>query len=170
LREALLSNRMNKKTTNLLLGAAVLIIWGGAGYRLISGLGDNDDLIPAIVPSVKMHVEDFAPLTDTARLKLNYRDPFGFTTLPVEKDTTHHVKASRVKIIKPAVADLSFVKYAGYISNPSSKRTLVMLLINGKAVTLNEGDSAEGIKLLKNMRDSVKVLYKNQVKYIAKAS
>jgi hypothetical protein len=168
--EALPYNSMNKKTTNLFLGIAVVAIWGGAGYRLISGLGDAEEPLPVTAPVVKRAPEDFAPAVDTARLRLNYHDPFGLAAIPVQKDTTHRQNGGRKAFIKPVTPDMSFIKYAGYISNPGAKRTVVMLQINGKTLMLNVGESAEGIKLLQNMRDSVKVLYRKQVRFIVKSS
>ncbi|QHS56497.1 hypothetical protein GWR56_13470 [Mucilaginibacter sp. 14171R-50] len=162
---------MNKKRTNLLLGIAVIIIWGGAGYRVLSALGDQEELPVAAPSMVKSPADDFAAVTDTVQLRANYRDPFGLTPVAMKTDTQTYMKTIRGTTPVPhAQADMGFVKYAGYIANPVSKRTLSMLLINGKTMMLNEGESAEGIKVLKNMRDSVKVAYRGRVRFIVKSS
>ncbi|MFD0766152.1 hypothetical protein ACFQZI_14910 [Mucilaginibacter lutimaris] len=161
---------MKKQTTNLLLGVAVIVIWGGAGYRLVSRLSDTEEEVPVAPPERRKAADDFAASPDTAHLRLDYRDPFGLVARPVQRDSSRRSVTPRRETIKFIPADMGFVKYAGYIANPGSKRTLTMFMINGKTVMLNEGESAEGIKLLKNLRDSVKVLYRNQVRFITKSS
>ncbi|MBB5395105.1 hypothetical protein [Mucilaginibacter sp. AK015] len=161
---------MKKKRTNLLLGIAVIIIWAGAGYRVLSALGDQEELPVAAPSMVKSPADDFAAVTDTVQLRANYRDPFGVTPPSVKPDTLSHKRVDRRMPAQRPQADMGFVKYAGYIANPVSKRTLSMLLINGKTMMLNEGESAEGIKVLKNMRDSVKVAYQGRVRFIVKSS
>jgi hypothetical protein len=38
--------------------------------------------------------------------------------------------------------------------------------INGKEVMLTEGENAEQVKLIRNLRDSIKISYHGQTKFI----
>lgn len=157
----------NKKVTYLLI-AVVLGVWGLILYRLFDAVGNNNDIPPvANMRQVKEEYNDFSLPKDTAKLKLNYRDPFG---LAKPKDTTSKRTAVSIKQpiktnVKPSI-NWGFISYAGYVRNPASKKLVTLLLINGKNVTLSEGETREQVKLLRNLRDSVKVSYQGKTKFI----
>lgn len=167
------------KATVYILGALLLIIWGTIFYRIYEALqGDDDVLVPqTAAPAKKEVMDDRAIITDTATLKLNYRDPFApVRTAPAVKDTQaipvnkliRPVIAqglNRVMNIKPTI-NWGFIQYTGYIRNPRSKKLLALMNINGKPQMLSEGETAAGVKLLKNEKDSIKISYQNHVKFI----
>ena len=150
------------------LGFAVVVVWGLIIYRVCISVGGGDDIAVAS-PKVKHEpYNDFAIKKDTTHLLLNYHDPFG---LIKEKDTVtapigavRH-KNSAVTALLPAI-NWGLIKYSGYIKNPMSKKLLTLLNINGHSITLAEGESAENVKLIKNLRDSVKVRFNGKIKCI----
>lgn len=156
----------NKKVTYLLI-AVVAGVWGLILYRLFNAVGQGDDLPPVTtVHQVKEQYNDFSLVKDTATLKLNYRDPFG---LSKPKDTTSKPVVVHLKPVKAIVTptiNWSFISYAGYVRNPVSKKLVTLLLINGKNVTLSEGETREQVKLLRNLRDSIKISYQGKTKFI----
>lgn len=158
----------NKKLTYLLI-VAVAGVWGILLYRVFAAVKSNDDDQPvtAVAP-VKEAFNDFSIPKDTAKLLLNYRDPFGLTK---PKDTAAVLNRAVNVIHKPAIADpvinWSFITYSGYIRNPVSKRLVALVSINGQSLTLAEGEIRNHVKLLKNLRDSIKISYQGKVKYIA---
>jgi type II secretory pathway component PulC len=158
----------NKKMTYL-LGAAVVIVWAIIIYRVFDASGSGDDSPMEITGKPQKEAyNDFEVAKDTTRLLLNYRDPFG---LVKQKDTAAvNVKNDRKSVSPPAkpVVNWGFIKYSGYILNPGSKKTIALISINGKSAMLAEGETIDNVKLLKNMRDSVKVTYNGQVKFIRK--
>jgi len=163
---------MKKKQINLLLGVIVLITWGGGAYRIFNSLNASDDFEDSVPVNMKKErANDYAPVADTSQLRLNYGDPFEEEKRTVKMDTATVKKPAlrHAAARSAAVADLSFIKFAGFINNPASKHTLVILVVNGRTATLNEGESAFGIKVLKNLRDSVKIVYQNHVRYIARS-
>ena len=85
-------------------------------------------------------------------------------------DTTQRRLVTKVRLVLPRVAavkmDWSFIKYAGYIANPVTKKIISILVINGRSAMLREGETSENVKLLKNLRDSIKVSFKNKTRYI----
>jgi hypothetical protein len=158
----------NKKFTYFLT-AAVLCVWGLILYRVFDAVGSNDDSAPTLNMSPKKEAyNDFSLVKDTAELLLNYRDPFGIS--PRKDTSTKIVKAITKKItimqVKPPM-NWSFISYSGYIKNPTSKRLIALLSINGHNVSLAEGETKEQVKLLKNLGDSVKVSYQGKTKFIA---
>lgn len=154
----------NKKFTYV-LGFVVLVVWGLIIYRIVGSMGTEDDASPSQAVSVKKEpYNDYTLPKDTTRLTLNYRDPFGLVKFkdtvkaPVRKDAAP-------SIVKPAT-NWSFIKYSGYIRNPGSKQLIALLQINGKSADMKEGETIDKVKLLKNMQDSVKVLYNGKTKFI----
>ena len=158
----------NKKLTYFLI-AIVVGLWGLIIYRIIGAISaDDEGLSPVSAPSVKEAYNDFSLPKDTAKLQLNYRDPFGITK---QKDTVT-LKTSRplspktlTMPVKPAM-NWSFITYSGYIRNPSTKKLIALVNINGQSTTLSEGESKNQVKLIKNLRDSIKISYEGKTKFI----
>ena len=157
----------NKKLTYFLI-AIVLGVWGGILYRIFDAVSDNDDTVaPIAIKQVKEAFNDYSLPKDTSKLLLNYRDPFGIVK---PKDTTVRISKamspkSTVLPMKPAI-NWSFISYSGYIRNPSSKKLIALVSINGQNVTLAEGETKNQVKLLKNLRDSIKISYGGKTKFI----
>jgi hypothetical protein len=159
----------NKKMTYV-LGAAVLVLWGLIIRMVITWAnGNGDDTVPVTSSKlVKEPDNDYALPKDTTHLMLNYRDPFGLVKF---RDTSEapvksvRLKATPLKLQKPAF-NWTFITYSGYIHNPASRKLIALVSINGKNVMLSEGDIKEQVKLIKNMRDSIKISYNGQTKFI----
>ena len=157
----------NKKITYFLI-PLVLGVWGLIGFRVYDTVSTPDDNPTA--PAVKQEKElfnDFGTPRDTAKLALNYRDPFG---LVPQKDTaTKITRLTTVKELtlqpKPAM-NWSFITYSGYVRNPSSKKLVALVTINGQNVTLAEGEVKNQVRLIKNLRDSIKISYAGKTKFI----
>jgi hypothetical protein len=157
----------NKKLTYF-LGLIVVAVWGMILYRVFDAYSGNDDDTPITTGKpVKEAYNDYTIPKDTTHLLLNYRDPFG---LSKPKDTLNGPLANHHKSIipisaKPAV-NWSFIQYSGYIRNPGSKKLIALVTINGKNETLSEGEMKGQVKLIKNLRDSIKISFNGQTKYI----
>lgn len=162
---------MKNKAVTYLLGAVVVVLWGLILYRVFAAVGGDDDEAP-IVSTIKTKeaYNDFAIPKDTSKLLLNYRDPFG---LVKQKDTAitpirRAVSGPGTAKAKPAAPafNWSFIQYSGYIRNPASKKMITMVVINGQNFTMTDGDSRAGVKLFKNMRDSIKIGFQGKTKFI----
>ncbi|GGH22142.1 hypothetical protein [Mucilaginibacter phyllosphaerae] len=162
---------MKRKTINYLLGFAVFLIWGLIFCKVIAAAWGDDDTAPAPAARRPEKVyDDFAVKKDTTKLALNYRDPFQLSASHAI-DTTRRLPVIKVKVTSrpvPARTDWSFIKYSGYIANPATRKIISILVINGRSAMLREGETAENVKLLKNMRDSVKISFKNKIQYISR--
>lgn len=162
-----------KKFTYLLI-VCVAGVWGIIFYRIYAGLGPEDELP---VSSISRGKPEYFKLinheTDREVLNLNYRDPFAAMTSAEVKNSTDPLEAShQVKVLsmpatpKPMV-NWSAIQYTGYINNPSTKSRIAIIMVNGKEGMLTEGQSLDGLKLIKHAGDSVKVQYQNSTKYIS---
>lgn len=148
--------------------AAVVLVWGMVGYSFYSRLTTGDDTTTASPVKIgKETFNDYSLPKDTVKLLLNYRDPFGQV---VQKDTVMPKKSQMISQVKrSAIAapfNWDFIKYLGYLKNPASKKLIAFLTINGKDVTLADGETMDNVRLLKNLRDSVKISFNGKVKYI----
>ena len=158
----------NKKLTYFLI-VIVFGVWGLIIYRVFSAVNSGTETEePVVYKQQKRAFNDFTLRKDTARLLLNYRDPFG---IDVREDTSFKVNKTSInqtaKVnLKPTI-NWSFISYSGYIRNPVSKKFVALLTINGQNVTLAEGEMKEKVKLLKNLRDSIKISYEGKTKFIA---
>jgi hypothetical protein len=157
----------NKKLTYFLI-VVVAGVWGLIIYRVLGALNSNDDSTVTMTKSPGKEVfNDYSVPKDTTKLLLNYRDPFGLTK---PKDTVYKTsKTASLKgnmgTIKPGI-NWSFISYSGYIQNPSSKKLIALVSINGQHVTLAEGETRNQVKLIRNLRDSIKVSYEGKTKFI----
>lgn len=159
----------NKKLTYFLI-LVVAGLWGIIIYRVFSAVGNTDDDTQlATLKPIKESFNDYTIPKDTTKLLLNYRDPFGITK---RKDTANRV--SNMSKPRPGIAitakpaiNWSFITYSGYIRNPATKRLVALVSINGQNLTLTEGETKNQVKLLKNLRDSIKVSFEGKAKFIS---
>ncbi len=161
----------NKKATYA-LGFAVLLVWGLILYRVFhngtDGEGQGFDMAPATAH--KETLNDYSVKPDTVPLKLNYRDPFGgaapIDTLRRLSNKPTFLSTSTALPPRPVPTDWGFIRYSGFVRNPGSKRLIAMINIRGKDLMMGEGETAEEVRLIKNLQDSIRVLYKGQPKII----
>ena len=156
----------NKKSTYL-LGLLVLVVWGMIFYRFFNAIGDNPGSITSPSVKIKEPYDDYTIPKDTIRLPSGYRDPFGLTKA---KDTTRVIspKNPKMNIQVTAIPAINWgeIRYLGYIRNPGSRKLIAIMHIHGVEVMMSEGESAENVRLLRNLRDSIQVNYRGRTKYI----
>ncbi|MDB5002069.1 MAG: hypothetical protein JWQ34_294 [Mucilaginibacter sp.] len=158
----------NKKVTYF-LGFLALVMWGIIIYRIFDSAGGSENDLP--IAEKKRNKESYNDYTipkDTTRLLLNYKDPF---ELKKQKDIIQGInkKPAVAKIVQPAfkpVFNWGFIKYSGYIRNPGSKKLVAFVTINGKTIMMSEGETAEQVKLVKNLQDSIKITFNDKTAFI----
>ncbi|MDB5133278.1 MAG: hypothetical protein JWR02_3027 [Mucilaginibacter sp.] len=161
----------NKKLTYVLC-LAVLAVWGIIIYRLFDAAGGSDDN-PIHVTSGQRPKEpynDYALPKDTAHLLLNYRDPFHLVKMKDTAQTPSKKVNHKIMMAAKPAFNWSFIKYSGYIHNPVSRKLIALVIINGKNVMLSEGDTKEQVRLIRNLRDSIKIGFNGQTKFITKSA
>ncbi|MES2275320.1 MAG: hypothetical protein V4592_04810 [Bacteroidota bacterium] len=157
---------MKNKNMTYVLGLLVTVVWGLIIYRIYASVNNHDDQVTIINKPVKEHYNDYALKKDTAKLLLNYRDPFS----QISRDTVSKIEikhsVNNIKPLPQPAFNWGFIKYSGYVRNPDSKKLIAIMNINGKNIMLAEGETEGDVKLLKNMKDSIRVSFKNQTKFI----
>lgn len=161
----------NKKFTYF-LGFLVLVVWGVILYRVFDSLtGDEDDAGYKFTTNKtnKEAYNDYEIVPDTTPLQLNYKDPFALQENKEEDVTITQVASPKIPTPAPKPINWNFIKYSGYISNQGSKNLVALVSINGKPFTLSEGETEEQVKLIKNLQDSIKVIFNGNTTYIKKS-
>ncbi|TDQ11565.1 hypothetical protein [Pedobacter metabolipauper] len=159
----------NKKLTYLLI-CAVAAVWGIVLYRIFFNEPEEDYTIKNNTAKIEREPYDqFLVNNDTFKLAVNYRDPFLDKNYaapePVVKAATPSASNFNPPPM-PGMVDWSSIKYSGYIVNPTTKKLVSIVIVNGREHMIEEGGTFDGLKLLKNKKDSILVSWQGQQKYI----
>ncbi|WP_124582144.1 hypothetical protein [Pedobacter sp. KBW06] len=137
-------------------------------YRVLFNNSDDDYQLKA-QPVVKRAepYDQYELKRDTFRLALNYRDPFVGMVQAVPKPVEIAAKPTNFAPapFKPPI-NWGVVKYKGYVINPQTKKLVSIVEVSGKERMLAEGEFLEGLKLLKNKKDSILVYWQGKQKHI----
>lgn len=161
---------MKSKPLTYTLIIAVAAVWGIIFYRIFLAANLDEDQEVLSKPVKKEVLEDYT-FRDTFKLALNYRDPFLGKPMKEEfrqgKDSTRSLpKHSAIKPQAPEV-NWAAIKYSGFIVNPGNKKIVSIISVNNHELTIGEGETTDGLKLLKNLKDSVKIIYQGKTKFIS---
>ncbi|MXV50403.1 hypothetical protein GS399_05410 [Pedobacter sp. HMF7647] len=163
---------MKKKQLTYLLLLAVLGIWGIIIYRLIFSGQDELLPVPGVGPGVQaafLSDKDF--VSDTARLWLNYPDPFtGETGAIADKSVSTVVPEKQVMlqapVVRKPVVSWPMMSYNGFVVRQASHQLIALLTISGQEKLLAEGERFAGVEIVRNFKDSLKVRYAGETKYV----
>jgi hypothetical protein len=161
-----------KKLTYVLL-VGVVLVWGIIFIRVYQSLFGNSGDAVGVRPVVRK--EHTYVTKDTFTLIAKYRDPFLGNAPNILKAT---VTSGPVRIASPkprevpkplepeVKIDYSFISYIGLIKNPGNNKNVSLMSIRGKEYLMEEGTTKDDVKLVKNHKDSVLILYNGKEKYI----
>jgi hypothetical protein len=159
---------MKSKKLTYVLGFLVLLVWGLIIYRLFKAAGGDGESLP-----ISSHAEmkeastDYTLPKDTTHLLLDYRDPFSVKkSEPVEIPVNQLIQKKSLSVIQKPMVNWNVIRYSGFIHNPGSKKLIALLNINGEELMMSEGETADQVKLIKNLKDSIKVTYQGATKFI----
>ncbi len=135
-------------------------------YRVVNALKGEDKPVFIERPLRKEVYDDFSFHRDTIPLLLNYRDPFA-RTASTDSVIKRPISISKLIIhtIRPKT-NWDFIRYSGYIKSATTKKLTAIMKINNQEVVMNVGESVQGVKLVRSLKDSVKVIYDGQSKFI----
>lgn len=158
----------NKKLISTLV-AATVVLWGVIFYRIYLTMNEEEEVKAYKVTKKPIFFTAVNHINDTVQLRLNYRSPFSALNAHVDldKEIKKPITAlvAPVSLPQPEVAWGNII-YTGYIKNASSIQSSVIMLANGTEIMLTEGQTLNGVTLIKYAVDSVKVRYQNQIKHI----
>jgi hypothetical protein len=158
---------VKKKQFTYLLLACVVLLWGLILFKVYAAVSDEEIAIEPIKTQKSNYFNLVNHENDSIVMELNYRDPFmESNNEPVVDVQTTIVIPQPATTIKKKVINWAEITYKGYITNPASKKKIAIVFINGKETMLTEGQTVNGLKLLRYLGDSIKVNYQNETKFI----
>ncbi|GAL85655.1 hypothetical protein Solca_1594 [Sporocytophaga myxococcoides] len=155
-----------------ILLAGVVVVWGLIFVRIYSSLFSDSKEITSSKPVIKGNQNIFKK--DTFVLVAKYRDPFlggmhnpsSYVALK-DPGKKNNIKPVVVKTKEPEVQiDWTVISYIGLIKNTGSNKHVSLMNINGNEYLMEEGVEKEGVKLMRNCKDSVKVVFCGKEKFI----
>lgn len=150
---------MKKNTKTYLLLATVALIWGTIGYRIISGMGNDD------TPETQLKQVSFKPLPTKEKksfaILADYRDPF-LGTIP-KKPIQKKKRSSKPKA--PPVPEVQIL-YTGFVADKDTKQNIFFVSINGTQHLMSPANEIDKVKLLSGNAKSIRVRYNNKIKTI----
>lgn len=156
----------NKKV--VLLAVLVALIWGTISFkivhRLTSGTGVDSKLTKVVqVSNTNVPVE--------YTFLLDYEDPFlkkHKQTVTTKETRSTQLRAPKIHREKTSIliVDWGKIEYIGSIYNATRNKLVATMHLAGKDYFVREGDEVQGFRIEMIHRDSVKVVYGTQSKYI----
>ena len=161
---------VKNKTMTYLLICAVAMVWGIIVYRIFfNEATDDEETSFAIAKTVHEPYDRYVVKNDTFHLAVNYRDPFLGKAVTLVQELKPSVAPRVIQPMpKPVPPPLNWetIRYSGYVTNPITKKMIAILTVNGMERMTAEGESFQGVKLLKNKKDSILVSWMGKQKYI----
>lgn len=157
----------NKKFTYSLF-ACVIALWGWIFFKVYTAINEEEIPIVQDKPQKTILFNLINHENDSIKLDLNYRNPFlesGIDPVVEQVRTVAPASASTMSIKKNLVnwPDISF---KGSITNAITRQKIALVFIDGKEIMLTEGQTLNGLKLLKYGADSIKVKYQTETRFI----
>ena len=163
-----------KKKVNILLIIAVLLLWGGVIYKVLSNYlikGEGDKTMERHAGGNIRIVEK-----DTFTLSPLRRDPFLNRSLKSREEIPNGRRQSVSKLLNSPKAPEAIkgkvpfptIQYYGFIKSKEKKQELILLKVDGRLKKMHLNESIEGFAIRKVFRDSVIISNKSQTKTILK--
>lgn len=159
-----------------ILFPAVLAIWGIIFYRIADTLEGSDfNIEDTKVSEKEIAVE--GTVADTIKLLANYRDPFLDKTAVSDEPTYRRVASSAVAVstIPPPIPPMGpppivwpAIEYLGIINNKQTGSTIALIRMGDRQYFLKEKEMAGEVHLEQILKDSVKVTFQKESKFIKK--
>lgn len=154
----------NKKLLYILI-PAVIGVWGAIIYKVVVGMGGNEDNSIQKIEMAEIHSTEV--FNDTFSINPTYRDPF--SGKQVKKIVFSSGQQTVKKVVaQPVIANWPSITYGGIVKNQKSNKQLVLVSINGQSTMLKIGESYSNVELLKVFKDSIEVKFGKEKKFIKK--
>ena len=163
---------MKNRVTLYVLLVLVLVIWSLIFIRF-SSLRDGDKIQFNLSPKDKTGQVKDKPFVDY-KLILDYDDPFlcqdsgkfvNITEEEIELQQDNSIRHNSPDTIQSRIPSLT---YYGTLSNTSKGRKVGFLTSERQEYMIVEGDSVNGMKVLRFWNDSVRIAYQNQIFHVKK--
>lgn len=151
---------MKDKTIKIILGIAIIAIWGTIVNRIMNGNRDEGIIIPP-----KTSIKTQTATIDKFQLFLNYEDPF-LTNNFSELSTNVEAIDSSLLVLPPKITPptplkkivrFPLVEYQGMSKNNSKYEAVAVVRINRKPLLVRIGDKKEDVTIVEIYKDSIKI-------------
>lgn len=156
--------KKQNRTAQLALGASVLVIWGMVAYRfnrLNKGTnnqaGNAKFTVPEAIPTLSQ---------DTFHLALDYQDPFLSVASSIAEKKTNATSVRtnmpiQTSLVKQPQSAPPSIQYKGF-SRDTNGRIRARLAVNGKGMTVANGEVVGNLNVVSIFKDSVQIKWEGK--------
>ena len=162
---------MKRSSLKYILIVFVIIVWGIVFYKVIKVIRGSE--ITANHNIVFTKSDSTHRTVDTFSIIANYPDPF--LRRSIAQATSEKKGINKEKKVKspvdaqkkmPSFKNWPNIIYAGLVSNPGGNKSTVLITINGAGNIMKKGDVTNEIEVIAITRDSVKLRFQSEYRYI----
>ena len=168
---------MKNKKLSYVLAPVVILVWGLIFYKLF--FSTNNGIIVADKTKKQKKVNEYKAENNNFALLVDYRDPFlsGIEQFEENQDLLNqqeqqnNLQQQIKKTPEPKPQKIVLfpnVQYRGMIKNKTDKRTLAVLVFQGKEKLVSSGESYNDVRVKRIYADSLVIVYESVVKTIYK--
>lgn len=151
---------MKRKKNIYFLVAAVIIVWGILGYKLMTGFNvttNNAD----VITTAQFKASKPDKKSETFSIKNDYRDPFlGL----LENKNIGNLKPKKIPQVKKEMIPFPIVVYVGYIAPKDKNEKVFLVAINGQQHIFKINTLINEVKLLSGNSKEITVQFQHQKK------
>ena len=150
---------MKPKGYTYLLIIGVFAVWGIIIYKVIS-VFFSDETTGAPLRSTNLSYQKHQEkILDTFKVGVINRDPFLGTVLKSKSATGMNYNSKDNIRINSVTNKLPPVTYIGNLNNAKGKKRIAILNIRGKQIFLMEGQEYDTIRVIRIVKDSIKLKF-----------
>lgn len=169
--------------TRIILGIALVAIWGLVIYKIVDAMKDKDT--PNIAPITYWQDSTNTTVNKNYQLHLGYNDPFlktinfvsnysndsdfdnGFETTEIQQNlSTPPATIANLLPQKPKKVQFPSMEYLGFVINKQNGQSLAIMKHDKKTYRVRQGDKIANCYVLSIQRDSIEVSLKGQIKTV----
>lgn len=156
-----------KKKLNIVLLFLVLCLWGVVIYKYVNQYFSK--AVPLKLATFSNHSTTNEIIKkDTFELNTIERDPF-LGSVGVKKTAENYPRIYRKKEIRkeiPKAGKFPNIQYYGYIKAIDKSQETILMNIEGRFVRLHLNQEKDGLKITALNKDSIKVYYNKESRWI----
>jgi|GEM_PF-1816588 len=160
---------MNKKLTYPLF-VTVLFIWGWIFYKLFAATEDNYTPPKNAQQTPKRELKAHALNIANYEINGHYRDPFmdEVDAEPAIVEEEVVLENNNPPPQEEIFVDWSQIKYLGEISGIAKNRKVALLQINGQDRMMKDGETTDGVNLIRHTANEIMIKYQGKTNTIQK--
>lgn len=156
---------MKKKTTQLILGTSVLIIWSLIAFRVFDGITGKEQFIEIME---NRPVSFTSVIEDSFTIYADYPDPFlieenGSSIKANLNSSVSKYQSSKKETQEQDISIVNSLIYFGQMTNKKNKVKFALVSISGNELLVKEKEVIKGIRIIKVEAQKIIISYKGKV-------